>query len=94
MMLQQEKPDDYVIATGRTHTVRDLVKVAFEHAELDWEKHVETDPALIRPAEVDLLIGDISKARKQLGWEPKVSFEELIRMMVDADLENLGHKKI
>jgi len=93
MMLQQKEPDDYVIATGRTHTVRDLVKVAFEHAGLDWEKHVETDPTLIRPAEVDLLIGDISKAKKHLGWEPKVSFEELIQMMVDADLKNLGHKK-
>jgi GDPmannose 4,6-dehydratase len=89
-MLQQDKPDDYVIATGKTHSVGDLVDVAFGHAGLNWRKHVVQDPALVRPAEVDLLIGDATKARDDLGWEPRVQFEQLIRMMVDADLERLG----
>src|SRR5438874_3039178 len=89
LMLQQDKPDDYVVATGETHTVRRLVALAFGAAGLDWQKHVVTDPALVRPAEVDLLIGDPAKAKAQLGWEPKVSFRELVEMMVKADLERL-----
>ena len=90
LMLQQDKPDDYVIASGQTHTVRDLVRIAFEHVGLDWQKHTVQDPAFIRPAEVDLLLGDPSKARKALGWTPEVSFEQLVRMMVDADLKRNG----
>jgi GDPmannose 4,6-dehydratase len=86
LMLQQSQPDDYVIATGETHTVRHLCEVAFEHAGLDWTEHVVVDPALVRPAEVDLLIGDAGKARRVLGWAPKHSFRELVHMMVDADL--------
>jgi GDPmannose 4,6-dehydratase len=86
LMLQQSQPDDYVIATGETHTVRHLCEVAFEHADLDWTEHVVVDPALVRPAEVDLLIGDAGKARRVLGWAPKHSFRELVQMMVDADL--------
>jgi GDPmannose 4,6-dehydratase len=90
LMLQQETADDYVIATGVTHSVRDLVNVAFSHVGLDWQEHVALDPRFLRPAEVDLLIGDASKARAALGWEPRVSFEDLIRMMVDADLARLA----
>ena len=90
MMLQQDKPDDYVIATGETHTVQSLVEIAFAAADLDWKKYVVTDPALVRPAEVDLLIGDPAKAKKQLGWKPKVGFKELVEMMVKADLERLS----
>jgi GDPmannose 4,6-dehydratase len=90
LMLQQSRADDYVIATGATHSVGELVEVAFSHAGLDWRKHVKTDPAFLRPAEVDLLIGDSSKARQQLGWSPKVNFESLIKMMVDADLERMA----
>jgi GDPmannose 4,6-dehydratase len=90
LMLQQDTPDDYVIATGETHTVKELVQVAFDHAGLDWEKHVKLDPAFIRPAEVDLLIGDPAKAKKKLGWTPKVSFEQLVKMMVDSDIERLS----
>jgi GDPmannose 4,6-dehydratase len=89
LMLQQDSADDYVIATGQAHSVKRLVEIAFGHAHLDWEKHVRTDPALLRPAEVDHLIGDPTKARKQLGWEPTVDFEGLIKMMVDADLARL-----
>jgi GDPmannose 4,6-dehydratase len=89
-MLQQERADDYVVATGVTNTVGRLVELAFEHAGLDRDEHVRTDPALIRPAEVDLLVGDPSKAREQLGWEPAVDFEGLVRMMVDADLKRLS----
>lgn len=89
MMLQQETPDDYVIATGKAHSVKDCVEVAFGHVGLDWNKYVIIDPQFLRPAEVDLLIGDYSKAKKELGWEPEVSFEEMIRMMVDADIEAL-----
>ena len=88
-MLQQDEPDDYVVATGEEHSVRQLVEIAFAHAGLDWEKHVKTDPALIRPAEVDTLIGDATKARQKLGWKPRVSFRELVERMVDADLERL-----
>lgn len=91
LMLQQETPDDYVIATGVTHSVRDLVRVAFEHVGLNYEDYVKVDPAFIRPAEVDLLIGDPSKAKQQLGWEPEVSFEGLVAMMVDADLERVAN---
>ena len=89
MMLQQADPDDYVLATGKTHSVRDLVEVAFAHVGLDWKEYVELDPKLIRPAEVDFLCGDATKAREKLGWEPEVNFEELIKMMVEADLEDL-----
>jgi GDPmannose 4,6-dehydratase len=90
MMLQQDKADDYVIATGVSHSVRQLVEVAFGHAGLEWQKYVRTDPALLRPAEVDHLIGDASKAKKVLGWKPSVSFEQLIAMMVDADVTRLS----
>ena len=89
MMLQQDKADDYVVATGVSHSVQELVEVAFGHAGLDWKKHLRQDPALLRPAEVDLLIGDASKAKAVLGWEPTVSFEALIGRMVDADVERL-----
>ncbi|MDX6554747.1 MAG: GDPmannose 4,6-dehydratase [Miltoncostaeaceae bacterium] len=89
-MLQQDEPDDYVVATGETNSVERLVDVAFAHAGLDRDAHVRTDPALIRPAEVDLLIGDASKAREKLGWTTTVDFEGLVRMMVDADLARLG----
>ena len=89
LMLQQEQPDDYVIATGTAHSVRDLVEAAFTHVGLDWNKYVGIDPRFIRPAEVDLLVGDPSKAKKELGWEPAVDFKQLIAMMVDADLARL-----
>lgn len=89
MMLQQGAPDDYVVATGETHTVREFVELAFDRAGLDWKKHVIIDPAFFRPAEVELLVGDPSKAMSVLGWKPRVSFEELVRMMVDADIERL-----
>src|SRR5262245_60594782 len=87
LMLQQSAPDDYVIATGETHSVRELCEIAFARAGLDWRDHVVVDAAHVRPAEVDLLIGDAGKARRQLGWAPKVSFKELVEMMVDADLQ-------
>ena len=90
LMLQQDRPDDYVIATGVSHSVRDLVEVAFEHAGLDWRTHVKTDPSLLRPAEVEHLIGNPIKARTELGWSPTVDFEALVHMMVDADLKRLG----
>ena len=90
LMLQQDTPDDYVIATGETHTVQELVEVAFERAGIDWKKHVKIDKAFMRPAEVDLLIGDPAKAKRQLGWEPKVTFQQMIHMMVDADIERLS----
>ncbi len=90
LMLQQSKADDYVIATGKVYSVRDLVQVAFSRADLDWQKYVKIDPEFIRPAEVDLLIGDPSKAKKALGWEPEVSFEQMINMMVDADIARLS----
>lgn len=90
LMLQQEKPEDYVIATGQTHSVRDFVKAAFASAGIkDWQKYVEIDPQFFRPAEVDQLIGNASKARKQLGWQPRVSFEELVYMMVESDLRQV-----
>jgi len=87
MMLQQDEPDDYVIATGETRSVQELVETAFQHAGLDWRKHVVIDPKFIRPAEVDILVGDASKAKKKLGWVPTVTFEQMIERMVDADLE-------
>jgi GDPmannose 4,6-dehydratase len=92
LMLQQDAPDDYVIATGETHTVEKLVDVAFSHAGLKWKDYVRLDPAFLRPAEVDLLIGDPSKAQAQLGWKPKVSFEQMIQMMVDSDIERLSNR--
>jgi GDPmannose 4,6-dehydratase len=87
LMLQQDAADDFVIATGVTHSVKHLVDTAFTHVGLDYKKYVRTDPRFIRPAEVDLLIGDASKAKAQLGWKPEVSFEQLVTMMVEADLE-------
>ena len=92
LMLQQEEPDDYVIATGETHSVREFVEQAFESVGLDWEKYVVIDPKFVRPAEVELLLGDASKAKRILGWEPKVKFEELVSMMVKADMEKLKHR--
>jgi GDPmannose 4,6-dehydratase len=89
LMLQQDEPDDYVIATGISHSVKDLVQIAFDHLGLDWMKRVESDPKLFRPAEVDFLLGDATKAKSKLGWEPKVTFEELVKMMVDEDLGRL-----
>ena len=87
LMLQQDEPDDYVIATGETHTVREFVQVVFDQLGLDWEKYVKIDPRYFRPAEVDLLLGDSSLAREKLGWTPTVTLPELVRMMVDADLQ-------
>jgi GDPmannose 4,6-dehydratase len=87
LMLQQEEPEDYVVATGISHSVKDLIEVAFDHVGLDWEEYVVSDPKLFRPAEVDCLLGDPGKAKSKLGWQPKLTFEELIRMMVDADLQ-------
>jgi GDPmannose 4,6-dehydratase len=90
LMLQQDRADDYVIATGESHSVRELVEVAFGHVGLDWQKHVRLDPRFLRPAEVDLLVGDPSKARKTLGWRPEVDFVGLVKMMVDADVARLS----
>ncbi len=90
LMLQQSQPDDYVIATGEAHSVQRLVEIAFGYVGLDWEKYVKLDPAFLRPAEVDHLIGDASKAREELKWEPSVTFEGLVTMMVDADLKRLS----
>ncbi|MBN1581935.1 MAG: GDP-mannose 4,6-dehydratase [Anaerolineae bacterium] len=89
MMLQQDQPDDYVICTGETRSVRELCEVAFGHVGLDWQKHVVQDPRFMRPAEVDLLVGDYAKAQKALGWKPAHSFKDLVTMMVDADMEAL-----
>ena len=86
-MLQQDKPDDYVVATNETHSVQEFCEQAFGHLGLDWQKYVRHDSRYERPAEVDLLIGDPAKAKRQLGWEPKVRFQDLVRIMVDADLE-------
>jgi GDPmannose 4,6-dehydratase len=95
LMLQQDEADDYVIGTGQTHSVEEFVQIAFGHVNLDWHDYVVVDPQFYRPAEVDLLLADPSKARAQLGWEPKASFEHLVQMMVDEDLARLGrtHKK-
>jgi GDPmannose 4,6-dehydratase len=93
MMLQQDHADDYVIATGISHSVQQLVEVAFGHVGLDWRQHVRTDPSLLRPAEVDHLIGDPGKAARELGWKPTVDFNQLVAMMVDADLERLARER-
>ena len=93
MMLQQDEPDDYVIATGVSHSVRELVEIAFGHVNLRWQDYVKTDPTLLRPAEVDHLIGDPSKARRVLQWAPSVDFDGLVRMMVDADLARFSTKE-
>ncbi len=92
LMLQQKEPDNYVVATGISHSVKDLVKVAFDSAGLDWQKYISVDQKLVRPAEVDHLLGDASYAKKKLGWLPKVSFEQMIKMMVEYDLDR--HRKI
>jgi GDPmannose 4,6-dehydratase len=89
MMLQRDSPTDYVIATGNTHSVRELCEAAFSHVGLDWDRYVEVDQSLVRPAEVDLLVGNATKARDELGWAPSVDFDGLVRMMVDADLERV-----
>jgi GDPmannose 4,6-dehydratase len=89
-MLQQDEPDNYVVATGKNHSVRDLVQIAFEHVDLDYHDYVKTDPRFVRPAEVDTLLGDPSHAREKLGWEAQTTFEQMVAMMVDADLERLG----
>jgi GDPmannose 4,6-dehydratase len=94
MMLQQDEPDDYVIATGLSHSVRELVEIAFGRVGLDWQKYVRTDPKLMRPAEVDHLIGDASKARQRLGWLPSVDFRGLVEMMVDADMERVSRQML
>jgi len=93
LMLQQDEPDDYVIATGETHSVREFLEESFSYAGLDWRKHVEIDQRYYRPAEVDLLIGDASKAKKKLGWEPKTKFKDLVHLMVDADMKGLQSGK-
>ena len=90
LMLQQDEADDFVIATGKPHSVQEFVDAAFGHVGLDPAEHVELDPQFLRPAEVDQLVGDASKAQAKLGWEPEVSFDELVQMMVDADLERLS----
>jgi len=90
LMLQQQEPDDFVIASGETHSVRELVRIAFEYVDLNWEDYVKTDPAFIRPAEVDLLVGDASKAEKVLGWKPTVGFKEMVEMMVDSDIKRIS----
>ena len=91
-ILQHDQGDDFVLATGETHTVREFAETAFAHVDLDWKKYVKHDPRYERPAEVDLLIGDASKAKKILDWEPKVRFHDLVRIMVDADMELLAHR--
>ena len=92
LMFQQAEADDYILATGETHSVREFLDEAFSYVGLDWEEYVEIDPRYFRPNEVDLLLGDASKARQNLGWEPTVSFKELVRMMVDADIEALARE--
>ncbi len=91
-ILQRDEGDDFVLATGETHTVREFAEAAFSHVDLDWKKFVRHDSRYERPAEVDLLMGDASKARKILNWEPKVRFHELVRIMVDGDMELLAHE--
>ena len=90
LMLQQNEADDYVVATGETHSVREFLKIAFEYVNLNWEDYVDFDKRYLRPAEVDLLIGDPNKAKTKLGWEPSVTFEQLVHLMVEADLTALG----
>ena len=89
-MLQQDEPDDYVVATNETHSIREFLDLSFGYVGLDWHDYVEFDPRYLRPAEVDLLIGDCSKAQEKLGWTPSVSFSELVALMVEADLAALG----
>jgi GDPmannose 4,6-dehydratase len=89
LMTQQEKPGDYVVATGETHSVEEFVKEAFDCVKLDWKRHVEIDPRYFRPTEVDVLLGDASKAGRVLGWKPRVKFNELVRLMIDADIQML-----
>ncbi len=91
LILQQEQPDDFVIATGETHSVREFLEEAFSYVNLDWQKYVEIDPRYFRPAEVELLLGDATKAKQKLNWQPRVTFKELVHLMVDADIENLNH---
>jgi len=93
LMLQQDKPDDYVIATGETHSVREFAQTVFGKLGLDYEKHVAVDPRYFRPTEVDVLLGDASKAKKALGWQPRVSFDQLVDMMIAADLESAKKEK-
>jgi GDPmannose 4,6-dehydratase len=93
LMTQQPEPDNYVISSGENHSVRELVELAFTYCDLDYKKYVKTDPRLVRPAEVDVLLGDSSHARKKLGWEPKVTFKELVKMMVESDLAQLKRKQ-
>jgi GDPmannose 4,6-dehydratase len=94
LMLQQDAPDDYVVATGETHSVREFLDEVFGRLELDWHAHVEIDARYFRPAEVDLLLGDATKAREQLGWRPKVTFTELARMMTESDLKLARREKL
>jgi GDPmannose 4,6-dehydratase len=94
LMLQANEPDDYVIATGETHSVREFLDETFGYLDLDWKASIETDPRYYRPAEVDLLLGDASKARKLLGWEPKVAFKQLVRLMVDHDLALAENERV
>ena len=93
LMLQQEEPGDYVVGTGSMHTVRDAARIAFEHVGLDWRDHVVVDPGLVRPAEVETLCADSTNARKELGWEPEVDFEQLMRMMVESDLRQASRER-
>ncbi|MEZ4407166.1 MAG: GDP-mannose 4,6-dehydratase [Polyangiales bacterium] len=93
LMLQADEPDDYVVGTGETHSVREFLEVAFGHVGLDWQEHVKIDPRYFRPAEVDLLLSDPSRAREKLGWKPKVGFRELVTMMVDSDVELAAREK-
>jgi GDPmannose 4,6-dehydratase len=90
LMLQQDQPDDYVVATGETHSISEFLDIAFQHVNLDWQNYVEFDSRYLRPAEVDILIGDPAKAREKLGWQPTVTFEQLVKLMVEADLEAVG----
>jgi len=92
LMLQQDSPDDYVIGTGESHTVREFVELAFERADLDWREYVAIDPHYFRPAEVNALRADPAKARRVLGWEPTVTFSKLVQIMVDADLKDIGQR--
>jgi GDPmannose 4,6-dehydratase len=90
LMLQQSRAEDYVLATGQLHSVRDFVELAFSSVDLDWRKYVKVDPGLVRPAETRPLVGDASKAHRQLGWKPEISFEEMVRMLVYEDIRRLG----
>ncbi len=92
LMLQQDEPDDYVIATGKSHTVREFLELAFDYVKLDWKKYVEIDPKYFRPVEVELLLGDPSKAKRNLGWQPNTDLKDLVMLMVDADMEIVGEK--